>query len=322
MMQIAIDAGHGYVKALSSRGGRQIFPALIHPAPTAVDLGAFGQLPITQIDSASYLIGTAAERFAAPLWSRDKALDDDTLRLILVAAAQCGAVGPVQLATGLPLAWYGGSRRQFMQALRGYTGTVVLPNGDSHRLWFESVLVLPQGVAAAGPALDAEPYQPGPYLIVDIGYRTTDFIVVTKQATGRLDFDPLAAGSLEIGMHTVYSTLAQRLTDQYRIAFTAAQVARQTDTIIVRGQSISLVADRVAQEKQVARRVIQGLLEKLDSQMDQVLGLVAVGGGSSLLAQSLSTVIQPADPQWANVRGYLAAAMAMNPSLNLSRHSS
>ncbi|MCL4318655.1 MAG: hypothetical protein M1596_01980 [Firmicutes bacterium] len=33
-MQIAIDADYGYVKTLSSRAGRQILPALIHPAPT------------------------------------------------------------------------------------------------------------------------------------------------------------------------------------------------------------------------------------------------------------------------------------------------
>lgn len=36
-MMVAIDAGHGYVKAISSRGERRIFPALIHPAPTGVD---------------------------------------------------------------------------------------------------------------------------------------------------------------------------------------------------------------------------------------------------------------------------------------------
>ncbi len=309
-MQLAIDAGHGYVKALSSRGGRCVFPALIHPAPATVDLGDFAGTALTRIEGDAYLVGQSAQRLAAPLWSRDKAVDTDTLRLILVAAARLGAMGPVRLATGLPLAWYGAGRQGLQKALQGYGGTVVLPNGDTHRLWFESVVVLPQGVAAAGPVLDQDAYAAGPYLIVDVGYRTTDFIVVTKQSAGSLDFDPLAAGSLEIGMHTVYSTLAQHLTDTHQTVFTAAQVAAG-DSLVVRGRRIEIIADRTAQETRVARSIVQGLLAKLDSQMDQVLGLVAVGGGSNLLAQAIPGVIQPPEPQWANTRGYLAALLAM-----------
>lgn len=310
-MQLAIDAGHGYVKALSLRGERQLFPALIHPAPVMVDLGSFGQDPVTRIDDTAYWVGQAAKRLAAPLWSRDKAVDEDTLRLILVAAAQLGAVGPVRLATGLPLAWYGSGRQNFTRALQGYGGIVVLPQGQHSRLWFDSVLVLPQGVAAAGPVLDADAYAPGPYLIVDVGYRTTDFIVVTKKADGSLDFDPLAAGSLELGMHTVHSTLAQQLTDRHHTVFTAAQVA-QGDSLIVRGQTVDITAEQTRQETAVAHRIVQGLLEKLDSQMDQLLGLVAVGGGSDLLARQVPDVIQPAEPQWANVTGYLAALTAVD----------
>ncbi|WP_020374433.1 ParM/StbA family protein, partial [Sulfobacillus thermosulfidooxidans] len=218
-MFVAIDAGHGYVKALSSRGGQTLFPALIHPAPEAVELGAFGHLAVTQIDQRAYLIGDAARRLAAPLWSRDKALDDETLRLILVGAASVGASGPVHLATGLPLAWFGAQHRDLKTALRGYGGMVVLPDGTRTRLWFESVLVLPQGVSAAGPVLDAPTYEPGPYLLVDMGYRTTDFILVTKQPDGALTFDPLAAGSLELGMHHVQSAVAEHLTAMHHTVF-------------------------------------------------------------------------------------------------------
>lgn len=312
-MNLAIDAGHGYVKALSARGSRRFFPALIHPAPASVDLGAFGQTATTVVDGHAYLVGDAARRVATPLWSRDKAVDDDTLRLIVVAAAELGASGPVRLATGLPLAWFGPQSQAFKTALRGYGGAVVLPDGTHTRLWFESVLVLPQGVAAAGPVLDQAQYAPGPYLVVDIGYRTTDFIVVTKSPTGILDFDPLAAGSLEIGTHAIHDALADHLTAIHHTTFTAAQVA-EGDSVVVRGARIDIAADRAAQESRVARSIVKGLLEKLDSQMDQVLGLVAVGGGGSLLARAIPGVIQPAEPQWANAYGYLAALAATEGS--------
>jgi hypothetical protein len=38
---IAIDAGHGYVKALAVHGASSIFPSLICPAPSTLDLGEF-----------------------------------------------------------------------------------------------------------------------------------------------------------------------------------------------------------------------------------------------------------------------------------------
>lgn len=305
-MHVAIDAGHGYVKALSSRGGRAIFPALVHPAPATVNLGAFGSSAITRIDDQAFLVGDAARRLGSPLWSRDKAVDDDTLRLILVGAAELGANGPVRLATGLPLAWFGDQQLSFKTSLRGFGGTVTRPDGTQARIWFESVLVLPQGVAAAGPLLDDTQYEPGPYLIVDVGYRTTDFIIVAKEADGRLAFDPVAAGSLELGMHHVDAALAEQLSTDHRTVFTAAQVA-DVETVVVRGQRLSVSADRARHETRVARAIVKGLLERLDTQMDQVLGMVAVGGGSGAIARTIPGVITPINPQWANVRGYLAA---------------
>ena len=318
-MQLSIDVGHGYVKTWSSRGDRVIFPALIQRAPTTVDLGAFGRASITRIDGDDYLVGEAARRLATPLWSRDKASDDETLRLMLAAAAECGANGPVRLATGLPLAWWGDQRQALQHALHGFGGTVVRPDGRTLHLWFETVLVLPQGVAAAGPVLDQSVYAPGPYLVVDVGYRTTDFIVVTKQDTGALEFDALAAGSLELGMHAVDAALAESLTAVHHTEFTAVQVAN-AESVVVRGRRLDIQNERANRAVQVARRIARGLTERLDRQMDHLLGLVAVGGGSHLLAQSIPGVIQPADPQWANARGYLAALVAMGGSTAQGEH--
>ena len=50
------------------------------------------------------------------------------------------------------------------------------------RLWFESLMVLPQGVAVAVPVLSATDFKHGGCLAVDVGYRTTDYILVEKFA--------------------------------------------------------------------------------------------------------------------------------------------
>lgn len=303
-MMVAVDAGHGYVKGVSSRGQRVLMPSLIAPAPEMVDLGGLARSAITTIGSTAYVVGEAARQTATPLWSHDKAADDETLNLILVAAAQLGASGPTRLATGLPLAWFGAQRTSFKDALTGFGQTVVTADGVHTKLWFDSVVVLPQGVAASGPILTQDQYAPGPYLVADVGYRTTDYIVVTKTDQG-LTYDAAAAGSLPLGMHAVDEKLAQRLSREHQTTFTAAQIAGQP-AVVAHGQTWDLTLLRAEQERQVARAILQALVEKLDSRMEQVLGLVSVGGGSQVFA-SVPHVIVPPEPQWANAQGYLSA---------------
>ncbi len=86
MIKISIDAGHGYTKAFSQSGERVICPSLIAPAPAGVDLGGGGvaRTETVTIDGSPYLVGQSAHSHATSLWSRDKAADPDTLRLILV----------------------------------------------------------------------------------------------------------------------------------------------------------------------------------------------------------------------------------------------
>lgn len=304
---VGIDAGHGWTKALALNGSRALFPSLICLAPATVDLGTFGpqSTPII-INGQNFLVGEPARRHATPLWGRDKAVDQDTAYLILVAAAQLGLSGPLRLATGLPLSWYGPQRRAFKAALQDFEARVTLPGRLTTRLWLESVVVLPQGVAAAGPILAQSQYVPGPYLIVDPGYRTTDYIIVIKQLNGRLDFDPAAAGSLEIGCHTIGATLANQLTAQYQVPFQPAALETM-DMVAVRGQRIDLRPLRTAAQQSVMRHLARALAEALDQQLDQVLGIIAVGGGSGMVADALPGVIQSPEAQWANAAGYLSS---------------
>ncbi len=105
-------------------------------------------------------------------------------------------MGPAQLATGVPLDWFGSQRRAFKGVLTGYGAIVQPPGQPPQRLWFESVKTLPQGVAAAVVVLANPSYRPGPHvvIVIDVGYRTTEYLVVTKGADGRLACDVTQAG--------------------------------------------------------------------------------------------------------------------------------
>lgn len=303
--QIAVDCGHGWVKALAATGRRILFPSLITPAPSTVDLGDFARSEVVAIDGVPYLVGDPARRHATPLWSRQKANDADTLRLILAAAAQLGAVGPIALATGLPLAWYGSQRRAFREALTGFGATVQLPGQPSQRLWIESVRVLPQGLVAALNVLLADDYETGSYVVVDVGYRTTDFLAVEKTSR-EIDVDPAQAGSLELGMHAVTATVAAGLEHDYQVAFTAAEL-EDADRVHVRGMPVPLAERRAAALDQVRTQLLERLQEHLGSAWPKLAGIVLVGGGAEAMQPAFPRATVPERSQWANAEAYLGA---------------
>ena len=304
--KIAVDVGHGYVKALSETGERVLFSSLIAPAPAAVDLGEFGNRESVFIDEKPYVVGDAARPYATPLWSRDKATDSDTLRMVLIAAAQLGGVGPVALATGLPLSWFGNQRKAFRDVLMGYGAVIQLPDHPPQRLWFERVRVLPQGVAAAVVVLTNPSYRPGPYVVIDIGYRTTEYLMVSKSAGAKLSYDATQAGSLEIGTHAIAATMSSALEREYHLSFKPAEIESET-TVFAYGQAIDLNPIRQQAVETVSNQLRDQLTEILDDRLLKAAGIVLVGGGSGLLAGAFPGAVVVADAQWANAQAYLHA---------------
>lgn len=305
-MMIAIDAGHGYTKGLSTRGARTVFPSLIAPAPAGMDLGEYASGDPVKIDGRSFLVGESARSHATPLWSREKATDADTLRLILVAATQLGAVGPVSLATGLPLSWFGPQRRALQEVLTGYGGTVQLPGQLAQRLWFESVKVLPQGVAAAVVVLADPSYRSGPYVVVDVGYRTTEYLLVRKNPDGKLSYESTHAGSIEIGTHAVAQKLAGGLERDYHLTFKPAEV-ESAESVFVLGQAVSLSVAREQAVMVVRQQIRDQLTETLDDRLLKAAGIMLVGGGSGLLSGAFTGAVVVPNGQWANAQAYLSA---------------
>lgn len=303
---IAVDIGHGFTKAISESGERVIFPSLIAHAPAGVDLGEFGTSDAVEIGGVSFVVGEEARQFATPLWSRDKANDADTLRLSLVAAAKLGASGPVALATGLPLSWFGPQRQKFKEALVGYGEVVRLPGLPPRRIWFESVKVLPQGLSAGIGLLSSPDREPGEYAVIDIGYRTSDYVVVERKFSGELKFHSESAGSLEIGMHAIAAQIAADLERRYHVPFSAGEVENAAK-VSIEGQTIDLSERRRRATVSTGQALYAALNEALDVKLRKVQGILVVGGGSQVLGEFIPRGIIVDTPQWSNVSAYLGA---------------
>ncbi|PSR23315.1 MAG: hypothetical protein C7B43_20190 [Sulfobacillus benefaciens] len=315
-MKVAVDVGHGYTKGLSESGKRVLFPSLICPATSDLDLGPLASSHSTTVQWASqaprvYWVGENARLQATSLFGSEKASDPLTRDLTVIAASRLihatdALPHSATLAVGVPLTWYGRERQALQHAL---LGTVSI---DGQSFDIADVQVFPQGVAAILSALPRNT-SPGLYGLVDIGYRTTDYLVVQVNESGLPTLVPGLAGSWEQGIHNALLTVAAHIEQQWRVVYAPHELAKAT-TIMVRGHEIMVSAEI----RQASAQLGASLTAKLQTVWAPILPrlktLYLVGGGVEAMSQHVGGMpiqIVP-DCQWANVKGYLAA---MGPSV-------
>jgi plasmid segregation protein ParM len=312
MTKIAIDCGHGYVKGLSESGERVLFPSLIAHAGRGLDMGPLtaGKLTTVQWNgeqalSSSYLVGEDAMLQASSLFGNDKAADSLTRDMTVIAASRLLKEAPetvVSLAVGVPLAWFGRERARLPRALEGIVRV------NDHILNIARVEVFPQGVAAVLSALPAYPMR-GLYGLIDVGYRTTDYLVVQVGESGLPTVVPGLAGSFENGVHHALQEVSTVIEQQWKVSYAPHELADMVATIMVRGHEIAIASDI----REAYERLGQELSAKLQTVWAPVLPrlrtLYLAGGGVGVMPRVVGEMpvkIVP-DPQWANAQGYLAA---------------
>ena len=311
-MRIAIDAGHSTVKVWADGGRHDVFPARIVAAPVTMALGQLGGDPgaftITEDrdEPVTYWIGERAVPLTPPLWTRDKAADPLTRGLVYAACARMGLPdGPIGIGLGLPLAWFKGGKDSLRAAFVGRTVTVA--HGARVNSWkVTAVRVLPQGASAAlsvfaGGGLS----HTGLYVVVDIGYRTTEYVVVEVQGA-RLVGRPEWSGMMNVGWSLVDDTAARRVSDDTGTTIWAASLTGAR--VMVNGRALDLAPYRAAGVAQLANRIAQTVESSLVGIWDELQGAIIVGGAAPTVAPQLNwgalPIRVPDQPAMANVQGF------------------
>src|SRR5699024_848801 len=223
---IAVDVGYGYVKAISSLNKRIIIPTLVG---TAVE-NNLGNLFQNENDmnhihvnynGEEYFIGELAkESKKASRIFEQKRYEHDYFRLILNVVIQLmteGRTSDVNLSTGLPLSFYKAQANEARESLMGLQPTIEWKSGTlagkSITNNINNAVLFPQGASAIYTALSnregkynyPELMMDGTLIgLIDIGYRTTDFIVVEIKEDG--SFAPrlgLSSTIDNIGVHSL-----------------------------------------------------------------------------------------------------------------------
>lgn len=334
-MRIAVDIGYGYVKALSETGKRAVFPSVVAPSPAGgvlagalgngkgldyrVGVRPFGRLGAEE----TMLIGEAAlaARGAVRTWEMEAT---NNAYLPLLIAAGLGLVGdgePVRLALGLPLAAYAAQRDGLRGVAEGLDLSVSLNGAPAMRARVNDVFIFPQAAGAYysaclnvhGGLRDASLARQ-PVGVVDVGYRTTDYLVMARGPGGLLPREDLA-GSLDMGINTAHQAVRAEAEALARRPVDLVQVERALawaeGSLYVQGREVSLRKALDAALAELAEQVVAKIKLAWGEEMDHLAAVLVAGGGGQALFPYLRDTFPAArlvpDPLWANAEGYLAA---------------
>ena len=335
-MFVAADVGFGFVKALSANGGRSLFPSSVVEAKGPGDLAAaLGggialkhrmSVYITSLPSPQeYLVGSAALAAGATRsWSADGDGRQDYHLLVLAALASVGASGLVDIALGLPLSVYlnRDERRRLRDHVWGLRAQVGWDGRTTVDVEAASVKVLPQAVGAYYSALlgpDGAKLAGQAVGVVDIGYHTTDFLLLTPGDGGVSIPDESRSGSLDSGMSQVIDAVRQHVSATTGTPFSAPEglienAVRNGGHITVRGHAVEVLPAYSQALEALATRIATEIQRTWGRSIDYLAATLLAGGGGAEVAPHLhlpAITVTP-DPIFANASGFLA--MLSHPS--------
>lgn len=329
-MRAAVDVGYGYTKAVGEAGGRAVFPSALAPARGAGDLGALMgggtprhrvtiEAPVGSSVAGDWWVGEEALRLGASrTWDSAASEREGYGVLVLAGLRIAGAEGPVGLAAGLPLAvWLDRrERRALRDRLEGLGGRVSVNHGPAAHVQIASVRVFPQALGAYLAALRA----PGadrlagrPAGVIDVGYRTTDFLLLEPREEGVAVPDEARSGSIDLGIGQAYEAVRQAVEREAGTLVPPGMVDHflaQGGRMYFRGQERDLRPLFEDACRRLASDIAAHVRRAWAGRLDFLAAVVVAGGGGAVLAPHLGFPAQQAaaEPLYANAAGFLAMA--------------
>lgn len=270
------------------------------------------------IDGKKYFVGELAIRQSEILsrsLGENHAQEKNTKVLLLTALALYvnGESEEFNVITGLPPSYYLANKDLLAEVVKG-THTILLNVDGTDKkkvITINNVKIIPQPLGTLfqkifdqrGVVVDKE-LSRSKVGIIDVGFRTTDFVVVDK-----LEYIDKLSYSTTTGMSNAYAIIAEHLRNQYRIF----KENYELDEIIQKAQI--KVAGKVYSLEQVKKDAFEQVSAKILTEMNSIWDrrdldaiLISGGGGKALadfILPELETAALVEESQVANVNGYL-----------------
>ena len=322
MHYIGLDVGFGYTKAVD--GSKTIlYPSIVSPE---VDIpfrsgledssNGLDNLAIT-LEGETWFVGKLALRqgqFARSTLDRvrTKTLEYRFLFLTALALLAESPFDEFSIVTGLPVDDYD-DRSLIEESLSGRFHITMA--GRDLQLNIRNIMVVPQPYGALMDLIFKdtrgnmdERYTEAQVGIIDIGFKTTDFVMVNKG-----EFIQKLSGSLKKGISTFYQVSIPKLSARYPGNWDLYMA----EDALHKG-FISSMGKRIEIDLRLFNPEMEGLAEEIASWIqsrwsNQPLDFLVLSGGGSLtlkpfLIKAFPQLIFTPAPQQSNVRGFYKGA--------------
>ena len=316
---VGLDDGYAYTKVALADGRMVAIPSRARVGSSGVTWVHRGQQRIFEYETEEILYSVGAVD-GAPTHFEGYPASGLNRVIVQHALQEAGLAGrSVHAVSGLPVSTFyrkdGEQRRKPIEQKRNSLKLPVNPIGDRLSAAIAFHEVIPEALAAwydhviveqDGKALLDESRLSVPIAIVDIGGRTTDFVVVKDQ--GILHG---SSGSLQCGMLDVKQIVANGVQERFDLETLGEQlVAHAVEFKVVRlhGKDYDVGALVESAKQQVVERIRDETRRQLGLgvELDRIL---FVGGGTVALAEHITnwfphqTIAE--HPAFANARGML-----------------
>ncbi|MBX6351541.1 MAG: ParM/StbA family protein [Clostridia bacterium] len=332
-MLVSVDVGYGYTKAVADTGRRAWFPSVVAQGPgfgrLASSIGVAGpghEVTVRQADGTEsrFLVGEAALLSnGVRSWDLTSSGRRDYGRLVLSALGVLGVAQPetadVDLALGLPLFAFfqADERRRLQQQLAGQRAWIQVGRDGGGYVHIRDVKVYAQAVGAYVTAAgDGASATQGPVGLIDVGYRTTDYLLLNLTPVGPVP-DEARSGSADGGVGTAIEGVARSVSEETGVLVPDSMVESAlgaSGALMVKGRRYD-VRDMMTRELEgLGARLVDQIRRAWDDRLDFLDALFVAGGGGQAMFPQLKALHPSAtlldDPIFANARGFLSLAQS------------
>jgi plasmid segregation protein ParM len=328
-LNIGLDIGYGYVKAVNDEGKKIFFPSIVSIGFERLldvfnkDLDIVKNLYVQIVSnegSKSYFVGELAQRespFGIFNLQSHRTEIAETQVLLATAAALLISDNEEQIniVTGLPLKQYKEQKNSFYNMVKNFRAVVSFPDYNITRIVkFNNVVIFPQAAGAVYYALmnkDTEKYLiKNTYItLVDIGFKTTDY--ATFYYNHKMDFVSDLSGTIDLGMSRILTALDKLYTQKTgsNTDIEGLMTILQDNKIYYKGQFIDFSNEIKMLKQEMTRAITKTILSTLGDRYEKVSTLFIAGGGGKDLYENFKDIHHNVelvhDAQFANANGFL-----------------
>ena len=260
-------------------------------------------------------------------WEDKDKFNVEDLKIFIVTAV--GLLNPqndtVDLCLGLPMSYYLTKKDELNEGLKDLNARISITGQRSLKeVKFNSIFVFPQGAGAYyssfcdidGKITDYDFAQSNAG-VIDIGYRTVDYLVMMKGRNGIQISDNLSGSLEEDGMNVAFQNIQSTVSNDERIKKEVA--LEEIEKAILwfnskfdyRRDTIDITQYEDQAYKESAEEICSKIKIRWGADGDLLGRIVITGGGAEELfpyiREKFDTAVLQEDCAYGNCKGYLAA---------------